>query len=186
VNRGRRRCKSLDGGEQGEPAAAAGGTAAAATYWAGSERGRRWVEIGRLEGKVAVITGAASGIGRESARRFAAEGARVCVVDLSDEAGEEVAAEVDGLYLHADVTDEDEVAAMYARAAQRWGGIDVLFNNAGIAPPDDVSVLDTSLEAWRRVQEVNLTAVFLCCKHGIPHLLARGGGRWSTPPRSWP
>jgi NAD(P)-dependent dehydrogenase (short-subunit alcohol dehydrogenase family) len=176
VNRGRRRCKSLDGGEQGEPAAAAGGTAAATTYWAGSERGRRWVDIGRLEGKVAVITGAASGIGRESARRFAAEGARVCVVDLSDEAGEEVAAEVDGLYLHADVTDEDEVAAMYARAAERWGGIDVLFNNAGIAPPDDVSVLDTSLEAWRRVQEVNLTAVFLCCKHGIPHLLARGGG----------
>jgi NAD(P)-dependent dehydrogenase (short-subunit alcohol dehydrogenase family) len=132
--------------------------------------------MGRLDGKVAVITGAASGIGRESARRFAAEGARVCVVDLADEAGEAVAAEVGGLYLHADVTDEDEVAAMYARAAERWGGIDVLFNNAGIAPPDDVSVLDTSLAAWRRVQEVNLTAVFLCCKHGIPHLLARGGG----------
>ena len=131
---------------------------------------------GRLDGKVAVITGAASGIGRESARRFAAEGARVCVVDLADEAGEAVAAEVGGLYLHADVTDEDEVAAMYARAAERWGGIDVLFNNAGIAPPDDVSVLDTGLAAWRRVQEVNLTAVFLCCKHGIPHLLARGGG----------
>ena len=132
--------------------------------------------MNRLEGKVAVITGAASGIGRESARRFAAEGARVCVVDLSDEAGEQVAAEVDGLYLHADVTDEAQVAAMYGRVVERHGGIDVLFNNAGIAPPDDVSVLDTSLEAWRRVQEVNLTAVFLCCKHGIPHLLARGGG----------
>ena len=138
--------------------------------------GRRSIAIGRLDGKVAVITGAASGIGRESARRFAAEGARVCVADLSDEAGEAVAAEVDGLYLHADVTDEDDVRSLYERVAARYGGIDVLFNNAGIAPPDDVSVLDTGLEAWRRVQDVNLTAVFLCCKHGIPHLLARGGG----------
>ena len=137
---------------------------------------RRSVEIGRLDGKVAVITGAASGIGRESARRFAAEGARVCVADLSDKAGEAVAAEVGGLYLHADVTVEDDVVALYAGAAEHFGGIDVLFNNAGIAPPDDVSVLDTGLEAWRRVQDVNLTAVFLCCKHGIPHLLARGGG----------
>jgi NAD(P)-dependent dehydrogenase (short-subunit alcohol dehydrogenase family) len=148
-------------------------------------RGRS-VGIGRLEGKVAVITGAASGIGRESARRFAAEGARGCVIDLADEAGEAVAAEVGGLYLHADVTDEDEVAAMYARAAERWGGIDVLFNNAGIAPADDVSVLDTSLEAWRRVQEVNLTAVFLCCRHGIPTCWPGAGARSSTRPRSWP
>ena len=131
---------------------------------------------GRLDGKVAVITGAASGIGRESARRFAAEGARVCVVDLSDEAGERVADEVGGLYLHADVTDEDDVAGMYAKAAGRYGGIDVLFNNAGISPPDDVSVLDTTLEAWQRVQDVNLKSVFLCCKHGIPHLLETGGG----------
>jgi NAD(P)-dependent dehydrogenase (short-subunit alcohol dehydrogenase family) len=125
---------------------------------------------------VAVITGAASGIGRESARRFAAEGARVCVADLSDEAGEAVADEVGGLYLHADVTNEDDVVAMYATTAERYGGIDVLFNNAGIAPPDDVSVLQTSLEAWQRVQDVNLKAVFLCCKYGIPHLLARGAG----------
>jgi len=129
-----------------------------------------------LDGKVAVITGAASGIGRESARRFAAEGARVCVVDLADQAGEQVAEEVDGLYLHADVTDPDQVQAMYAKAAAHFGGIDVLFNNAGIAPPDDVSVLDTSVEAWQRVQDVNLKSVFLCCKHGIPHLLERGGG----------
>jgi NAD(P)-dependent dehydrogenase (short-subunit alcohol dehydrogenase family) len=130
----------------------------------------------RLEGKVAVITGAASGIGRASARRFAAEGARVCVVDLADEAGEQVAAEIDGLYVHADVTSEEEVARMYARAAEHFGGIDVLFNNAGISPPDDVSVLDTSVEAWQRVQDVNLRSVFLCCKHGIPYLLERGGG----------
>jgi NAD(P)-dependent dehydrogenase (short-subunit alcohol dehydrogenase family) len=131
---------------------------------------------GRLEGKVAVITGAASGIGRQSALRFAAEGARVCVVDLNDQAGEQVAEEAGGLYLHADVTDADEVQRTYAAAAERFGGIDVLFNNAGIAPPEDVSVLDTTLEAWQRVQDVNLRSVFLCCKHGIPHLLARGGG----------
>jgi NAD(P)-dependent dehydrogenase (short-subunit alcohol dehydrogenase family) len=98
------------------------------------------------------------------------------VVDLADEAGEQVAAEVGGLYLHADVTDPDDVQAMYAKAAGRFGGIDVLFNNAGISPPDDASVLDTDLEAWQRVQDVNLKSVFLCCKHGIPHLLERGGG----------
>jgi NAD(P)-dependent dehydrogenase (short-subunit alcohol dehydrogenase family) len=132
--------------------------------------------VGRLDAKVAVITGAASGIGRQSARRFAAEGASVCVVDLAAEAGEQVAAEVGGLYLHADVTDPDDVQAMYAKAAGRFGGIDVLFNNAGISPPDDASVLDTDLEAWQRVQDVNLKSVFLCCKHGIPHLLERGGG----------
>jgi NAD(P)-dependent dehydrogenase (short-subunit alcohol dehydrogenase family) len=134
------------------------------------------IGIGRLDGKVAVITGAASGIGRESARRFAAEGARVCVVDVTDQAGEQVAEEVDGLYLHADVTDPDQVQAMYAKAAGHFGGVDVLFNNAGISPADDVSVLDTTVEAWQRVQDVNLKSVFLCCKHGIPHLLERGGG----------
>jgi NAD(P)-dependent dehydrogenase (short-subunit alcohol dehydrogenase family) len=80
------------------------------------------------------------------------------------------------VYVHADVTSEEDVAGMYARAAERFGGIDVLFNNAGISPPDDVSVLDTSVEAWQRVQDVNLRSVFLCCKHGIPHLLERGRG----------
>jgi NAD(P)-dependent dehydrogenase (short-subunit alcohol dehydrogenase family) len=134
------------------------------------------VSGGRLAGKVAVITGAASGIGRASARRFAAEGARVCVADLADEPGKQVADEVGGLYVHADVTDPDEVERMYEQAASRFGGIDVLFNNAGISPPDDVSVLDTTLEAWQRVQDVNLTSVFLCCQKGIPHLLRRGGG----------
>jgi NAD(P)-dependent dehydrogenase (short-subunit alcohol dehydrogenase family) len=134
------------------------------------------VAVGRLDGKVAVITGGASGIGRASARRFASEGALVCVADLADEPGKQVADEVGGLYVHADVTDSDEVERMYQQAAERFGGIDVLFNNAGISPPDDVSVLDTSLEAWRRVQDVNLTSVFLCCQQGIPHLLRRGGG----------
>lgn len=131
---------------------------------------------GRLAGKVAVITGGASGIGRETAVRFAEEGASVCVVDLSDTAGEQAASEVGGLYVHADVTSEADVTRMYDETIARFGGIDILFNNAGISPNDDGSVLDTTLEAWQRVQDVNLKSVFLCCKIGIPHLLARGGG----------
>jgi NAD(P)-dependent dehydrogenase (short-subunit alcohol dehydrogenase family) len=131
---------------------------------------------GRLEGKVAVVTGAAGGIGRETARRFAEENARVCVVDLADGPGNEVADEIEGLYVHADVTNPDDVQRMYAETAERFGGIDVLFNNAGISPPDDASILDTEVDAWQRVQDVNLKSVYLCCKYGIPYLLERGGG----------
>jgi NAD(P)-dependent dehydrogenase (short-subunit alcohol dehydrogenase family) len=131
---------------------------------------------GRLEGKVAVVTGGAGGIGRETVRRFAEEDAKVCVVDLADGPGNEAADEIGGLYIHADVTDPDDVQRMYAETAERFGGIDVLFNNAGISPPDDASILDTSLEAWQRVQDVNLKSVYLCCKYGIPYLLERGGG----------
>jgi NAD(P)-dependent dehydrogenase (short-subunit alcohol dehydrogenase family) len=131
---------------------------------------------GRLEGKVAVVTGAAGGIGRETARRFAEEGAGVCVVDLADGPGNEVADEIEGLYVHADVTNPDDVQRMYAETAERFGGIDVLFNNAGISPPDDASILDTEVDAWQRVQDVNLKSVYLCCKYGIPYLLERGGG----------
>ncbi len=131
---------------------------------------------GRLEGKVAVITGGASGIGRETTRRFAEEGASVCIADLADEAGEEAVAEFGGLYVHADVTEPEDVQGMYLQTARRFGGIDVLFNNAGISPPDDDSILDTELEAWQRVQDVNLKSVYLCCKYGMPHLLERGGG----------
>jgi NAD(P)-dependent dehydrogenase (short-subunit alcohol dehydrogenase family) len=131
---------------------------------------------GRLEGKVAVITGAASGIGRASARRFAAEGAQVVVADLDEDGGTALADEIGGLFVRADVTDADDVQGMYAAAAERFGGVDVLFNNAGISPPDDDSILETELDAWRRVQEVNLTSVYLCCKYGIPRLLERGGG----------
>jgi NAD(P)-dependent dehydrogenase (short-subunit alcohol dehydrogenase family) len=131
---------------------------------------------GRLEGKVAVITGGASGIGRETAKRFAEEGARVCVADLADEPGEETAREIDGLYVHADVTHPDDVQSMYREAVERFGGLDVLFNNAGISPPDDDSILETELDAWQRVQDVNLKSVYLCCKYGIPYLLERGGG----------
>src|SRR3712207_1240507 len=131
---------------------------------------------GRLEGKVAVITGAASGIGREAARRFAEEGASVCVADLADEPGDEIASKINGLYVHADVTDPDDVQRMYREAADRFGGIDVLFNNAGISPPDDDSILETEMGAWNRVQNVNLKSIYLCCKYGIPYLLERGGG----------
>jgi len=131
---------------------------------------------GRLDGKVAVITGAASGIGRASARKFAAEGAHVVVADLDEAGGKAQADEVGGLFVRADVTSADDVQAMYAAAIERFGGLDVLFNNAGISPPDDDSILETELDAWRRVQEVNLTSVYLCCKYGIPLLLEHGGG----------
>jgi NAD(P)-dependent dehydrogenase (short-subunit alcohol dehydrogenase family) len=123
----------------------------------------------RLDGKVCVITGAASGIGAEAARLFAAEGARVVGVDIEPGSEGELA-------LEADVTDEEQVRGMYERAREELGRIDVLFNNAGINPTDDASVLETSLEAWQRVQDVNLRSVFLCCKHGIPHLLDGDGG----------
>jgi NAD(P)-dependent dehydrogenase (short-subunit alcohol dehydrogenase family) len=131
---------------------------------------------GRLAGKVAVVTGGAGGIGRETARRFAEEDARVCIVDLADEPGQETASEIEGIYVHADVTDPEDVQRMYDETAERFGGIDVLFNNAGISPSDDDSILETGLEAWERVQNVNLKSVYLCCKYGIPYLLERGGG----------
>jgi NAD(P)-dependent dehydrogenase (short-subunit alcohol dehydrogenase family) len=124
---------------------------------------------GRLDGRVCVVTGAASGIGAETARLFKEEGATVVGVDLSaDSAGD--------LKLQVDVANEEQVREMYVRARQEFGRIDVLFNNAGINPSDDASVLETSLESWQRVQDVNLRSVFLCCKHGIPHLLETGGG----------
>ncbi|HSK84315.1 MAG TPA: 3-oxoacyl-ACP reductase [Rubrobacter sp.] len=131
---------------------------------------------GRLGGKVAVVTGGAGGIGRETARLFAEEGARVCIADMADEPGQKTASEIDGIYVHADVTDPDDVQRMYSETAERFGGIDVLFNNAGISPSDDDSILETGLEAWERVQNVNLKSVYLCCKYGIPYLLERGGG----------
>jgi NAD(P)-dependent dehydrogenase (short-subunit alcohol dehydrogenase family) len=134
--------------------------------------------MGRLDDKVAVITGAGGGMGREAAILFAEEGAKVCVADVNGEAAEETVARCSGeaLALAVDVADEKQVVSMYAQTAERFGGIDVLYNNAGISPADDGSVLETSVEAWQRVQDVNTKGVFLCCKHGIPHLLERGGG----------
>jgi NAD(P)-dependent dehydrogenase (short-subunit alcohol dehydrogenase family) len=130
----------------------------------------------RLEGKVCVITGGASGIGLATARRFAAEGAHVVVGDVDPVAGKRAADEVGGLYVPVDVTSEADVRALFGAAVDTYGGLDVAFNNAGISPPEDDSILTTSLEAWRRVQEVNLTSVYLCCRAAIPHLQARGGG----------
>jgi NAD(P)-dependent dehydrogenase (short-subunit alcohol dehydrogenase family) len=125
--------------------------------------------LARLEGKVCVITGASSGIGAETARLFIDEGATVVGADLRDDG-------VGTIALAVDVADEQQVSDLYARVRREFGRIDVLFNNAGISPTDDASVLDTTLEAWQRVQDVNLKSVFLCCKHGIPHLIAGGGG----------
>ena len=125
--------------------------------------------MGRLDDKVCVITGAAAGIGAETARRFSEEGATVVGVDREE------GAEGD-LGIVADITDEEQVSAMYRQARDEFGRIDVLFNNAGINPTDDGSVLETSVSSFQRVQDVNLLGVFLCCKHGIPHLLDSGGG----------
>jgi NAD(P)-dependent dehydrogenase (short-subunit alcohol dehydrogenase family) len=133
--------------------------------------------MGRLDGKVAVITGAAGGMGREAALLFSAEGASVCVADVDRGHGEQTAAEArDAFFFEVDVSDPDSVRAMYDATAERYGGIDVLYNNAGISPADDASILDTEADAWERVQAVNTRGVYLCCKHGIPYLLERGGG----------
>jgi NAD(P)-dependent dehydrogenase (short-subunit alcohol dehydrogenase family) len=133
--------------------------------------------MGRLDGKVAVITGAAGGIGREAAVLFSEEGASVCVADVSAEAGEEAAAACrEAFFQLVDVIDPTSVDAMYAAAVERYGGVDVLYNNAGIMPADDASVLETEPAAWDRVLDVNAKGVYLCCRHGLPRLLERGGG----------
>ena len=132
--------------------------------------------MSRLQDRVVVITGGGGGIGLASARRLAAEGARVVVGDVDAEAGKSAAETVDGLFVPVDVTDEDQVARLFQVAADTFGSVDVAFNNAGISPPEDDSVLTTGLDVWRRVQDVNLTSVYLCCKHAIPHMQRRGKG----------
>ena len=130
----------------------------------------------RLQDRVAVITGAGSGIGLASARRLAAEGATIVAVDIDEAAGKAAAAETGGTFLGADVADEEQVRQLFDGIAARFGRIDVAFNNAGISPPEDDSILTTGLDAWRRVQDVNLTSVYLCCKYVLPHMRKAGKG----------
>ena len=130
----------------------------------------------RLAGKVAVITGGSGGIGFATARRFAAEGAKVVIGDLDPTLGEAAAAEVDGLFVRADVTDKAQVDALFDTAASTYGSVDIAFNNAGISPPDDDSIETTELDAWDRVQLVNLTSVYLCSRAALRHMVPAGKG----------
>jgi len=130
----------------------------------------------RLQDRVAVVTGAGSGIGLASARRMAAEGARVVAVDIDKAAGQAAAEETGGIFLAADVSVEEDVRGLFDDVAGEFGRIDIAFNNAGISPPEDGSILDTGIDAWRRVQEINLTSVYLCCKYVLPHMRRQGKG----------
>ena len=132
--------------------------------------------MNRLADRVAVITGAGSGIGYATTKRLASEGAKVVVVDMNPESGNAVAKEIGGTFVSADVTNEKEVENMYKVAFDTYGRIDIAFNNAGISPPDDDSILITGIDAWRRVQEVNLTSVYLCCKYVLPYMQKNGKG----------
>jgi NAD(P)-dependent dehydrogenase (short-subunit alcohol dehydrogenase family) len=132
--------------------------------------------VERLQDRIAVITGAGSGIGLATARRFAAEGAKVIAVDISEEAGKAIAEEVNGEFVACDVSDEESVRALFDGVAERHGRVDIAFNNAGISPPDDDSILVTGIEAWERVLRVNTTSVFFCCKYAIPHMQRQGKG----------
>ncbi len=140
------------------------------------EKGRTGGRAGRLDGKVAVVTGGVSGIGLATVRRFLEEDATVVVGDLDDARGEELAAELGFTYLHTDVTSKEDVDRLFTTTKEQLGSVDVAFNNAGIAPPEDDSILDTDLEAWRKVQEVNLTSVYLCCKAVLPIMIEQGKG----------
>ena len=130
----------------------------------------------RLSGRVAVVTGGAGGIGLATARRLTAEGAKVVIADLDLASGQSAADAVGGLFVATDVTDEGQVEALFAVAEATYGAVDIAFNNAGISPPEDDSILTTGLDAWRRVQEVNLTSVYLCCKHAVPYMQRQGRG----------
>jgi len=131
---------------------------------------------GRLDGRTAVVTGGCSGIGLATVNRFAEEGAKVVIGDLDDAHGKEVAERVGGLFVHVDVTVKDEVDALFEAANETYGSVDVAFNNAGISPPEDASILDTDLAVWRKVQEVNLTSVYLCCQAALPYMLEQARG----------
>ena len=135
---------------------------------------------GRIQDRVAVITGGCSGIGLATVQRFIEEGARVVIGDLDDQRGHELVGQLGGpdllSYVHTDVTDKDQVDALFAAAKDTYGSVDIAFNNAGISPPEDDSILETDLEAWRKVQDVNLTSVYLCSKAALPHMIEQGRG----------
>ncbi|WP_166786616.1 MULTISPECIES: 3-oxoacyl-ACP reductase [unclassified Cryobacterium] len=130
----------------------------------------------RLAGRVAVITGGASGIGLATAKRFAAEGATVVIGDLDEAAGLAAADQLDCLFVKVDVTDEDEVNNLFDTAYLTYGSVDIAFNNAGISPPDDDSIETTELPAWQRVQDVNLKSVYLCCRSALRYMVKQGRG----------
>lgn len=130
----------------------------------------------RLTGRTAVITGAGSGIGLATARRLASEGAHVVCGDIDEGAGRAAAEEAGGTFVRVDVTDPGQVEALFAAAHDTYGSVDIAFNNAGISPPEDDSILTTGLEAWKRVQDVNLTSVYLCCKAALPYMRRQGRG----------
>ncbi|VXB52786.1 3-oxoacyl-ACP reductase [Nocardioides sp. AX2bis] len=135
---------------------------------------------GRIQDRVAVVTGGCSGIGLATVQRFVEEGAKVVIGDLDDERGHQLVGQLGGTdlltYVHTDVTDKDQVDALFRTAKETYGSVDIAFNNAGISPPEDDSILDTDLEAWKRVQDVNLTSVYLCCKAALPYMLEQGRG----------
>ncbi len=132
--------------------------------------------MNRLEGRVAVITGGAGGIGLATGKRMASEGANVVVVDMNDDAGTAAANAVGGRYINADVTSPEDNERIYAETFEAFGRVDIAFHNAGISPADDDSILTTGMDAWRRVQEVNLTSVYLGCKAVLPYMQRQGRG----------
>jgi NAD(P)-dependent dehydrogenase (short-subunit alcohol dehydrogenase family) len=137
--------------------------------------------MARLGGKVALITGAGNGMGRCAAELFASEGARIVVADFDEQLGLDAVTAItdaggEAAFVKVDVSHDDQVAAMVAFAVERFGGLHVLYNNAGIFPADDGGVTETPESTWERVMDVNLKGVWLGCKHGIPALLSSGGG----------
>ena len=130
----------------------------------------------RLAGRVAVITGGASGIGLATAKRLTAEGARVVIGDVDPATGQAAAELVDGLFVRVDVADKEQVDALFDTAASHFGSVDIAFNNAGISPPDDDSIETTELDAWDRVQRINLTSVYLCSRAALRHMVPAGRG----------
>ena len=130
----------------------------------------------RLAGKVAVITGGASGIGLATARRFAAEGAKVVIADMDPASGQRAADEVGGNFVKVNVADEEQVNNLFETVFKMHGSVDVAFNNAGISPPDDDSIETTEMPAWQKVQDVNLKSVYLCCRAALKYMTQQGSG----------